>query len=297
MAQPAVVGGDSPPLRRLQAPDAATWTRVRAGKSVDPRPSQRGLTLAHVGCVRRSALILMLAVGGCVGAATTGGGAVEERIIGGAADGADPAVVVIYLNQPGHADGQLCTGEVISPHVVLTAAHCAGGADPSVTNMLFRVYLGSDFGAATTATMLPASAAHYHPDFDASNLGAGSDVGVIVLRDALPATLVPLPFNRASMDAGFDGRTVRFVGYGLDNATTQTGGGIKRATTTTLTNHTSLLLHFSDGTHETCNGDSGGPALMTLDGRDTIVGLTSYGDVGVRGRRLRHARRCVRRLD
>ena len=75
---------------------------------------------------------------------------------------------------------------------------------------------------------------------------------------------------------------MRFVGYGLDNATTQTGGGIKRATTTTLTDHTSLLLHFSDGTHETCNGDSGGPAFMTIGGRETIVGLTSYGDVAAR---------------
>src|ERR1700761_8838282 len=97
------------------------------------------------GSVRRSALVLMLAVGGCVGAPTTttvGTGVTGQAIIGGAADTGDPAVVLIYLNQPGVSDGELCTGEVISPHVVLTAAHCAGGADPSVTNTLYRVYLG-----------------------------------------------------------------------------------------------------------------------------------------------------------
>ena len=99
------------------------------------------------------------------------------------------------------------------------------------------------------------------------------------MQNALPSTVAPLVFNRAAMDTGFDGNSVRFVGYGLDNGTAQTGAGIKRTTTTMLTDHTPLILHFSDGTHETCNGDSGGPAFMTVGGKEVIVGLTSYGDV------------------
>ena len=220
----------------------------------------------------------MLAFGGCVGA-PMGTAAFQEGIIGGTTDGADPVVVLIYLSVPFHSDGALCTGEVVSPHVVLTAGHCAGGEDPSITNMNYRVYLGADFSKATTADLLPAKEAHYHPAFNSSDLSAGNDVGVIIMRDALPSAIAPLPYNRASMDAGFDGRSVRFVGYGLDNGSAQTGGGIKRATSTTLTDHSALLLHFSDVAHETCNGDSGGPAFMTVDGRETIVGLTSYGDV------------------
>jgi hypothetical protein len=37
------------------------------------------------------------------------------------------------------------------------------------------------------------------------------------------------------------------------------------------------LVGFQDGTHTICEGDSGGPALMTLGGRELIVGVTSYG--------------------
>ncbi len=219
----------------------------------------------------------MLAVGGCTGAPMSTGAA-NEAIIGGVSDASDPGVVLLYFTTPGQSGGSLCTGEVISPHVVLTAAHCAGGEDPTVTSS-YHVYLGDDFGAATTADLLPVAAAHFNPAFDPGDLTAGNDVGVFIMRDALPPSVTPLPYNHASMDAGFDGRGVRFVGYGLDNATTQTGGGIKRSTTTTLTDHTALLLHFSDGTHETCNGDSGGPAFMNIGGQEVIVGLTSYGDV------------------
>jgi MYXO-CTERM domain-containing protein len=219
----------------------------------------------------------MLAVGGCTGAPMATGAA-NDAIIGGVTDASDPGVVLLYFTTPGQSGGELCTGEVISPHVVLTAAHCAGGDDASVTST-YHVYLGDDFGAATTADLLPVAAAHFNPAFDPGDLAAGNDIGVYLMQGALPASATPLVYNRASIDAGFDGAAVRFVGYGLDNATTQTGGGIKRATSTTLTDHTALLLHFSDGTHETCNGDSGGPAFMNVDGRQVIVGLTSYGDV------------------
>jgi secreted trypsin-like serine protease len=226
--------------------------------------------------VRSFGVGLLFALAGCTGAAA-GTGVVGEEIIGGTTDTADSAVVLLYMTIPGQTGGSLCTGEVISPHVVLTAAHCTGGENPAVTNATWRVYLGDDFSQATAANMLAVKEAHYNPAFDVNNLPAGNDVGVAILQNAL--TIAPLPYNHASMDTGFDGQPVRFVGYGLDNAAAQTGAGVKRTTTTTLSDHSALLLHFSDGTHETCNGDSGGPALMTLGGRETIVGLTSYGDV------------------
>lgn len=228
--------------------------------------------------VRASALVSLLTLAGCTGAAMAPGVA-DEEIIGGAADDADAAVVLLYMTVPGQTGGSLCTAEIISPHVVLSAAHCTGGEDPTVTNATWRVYLGPDFSKATAADLLAVKEAHYNPKFDRANLPGGNDVGVAILQNALPSSIVPLPYNRASMDSGFDGNAVRFVGYGLDNAAAQTGAGVKRTTTTTLTDHTALLLHFSDGTHETCNGDSGGPAFMTVGGKQTIVGLTSYGDV------------------
>jgi secreted trypsin-like serine protease len=228
--------------------------------------------------VRSPLIALLVSLAGCTGAAM-GPGVVDEPIIGGTTDAADGAVVLLYMTIPGQQGGALCTGEVISPHVVLTAAHCTGGEDPTITNAVWRVYLGDDLSKATAADLLPVKAAHYHASFDVNNLPGGNDVGVAIMQSALPPSLKPLPYNHAAMDASFDGKPVRLVGYGLDNGTAQTGAGIKRTTMTTLTDHSALLLHFGDGAHETCNGDSGGPALMTIGGKETIIGLTSYGDV------------------
>src|SRR5512146_1604493 len=127
--------------------------------------------------VRSSALVLLLALTGCTGVAA-GPDVIEEEIIGGTADTSDPAVVLLYMTVPGQSGGSLCTAEVISPHVVLSAAHCTGGENPSITNAVWRVYLGPDFSKATAADLLPVKEAHYNPKFDINNLPAGNDVGV-----------------------------------------------------------------------------------------------------------------------
>jgi V8-like Glu-specific endopeptidase len=205
-------------------------------------------------------------------------GSVSSSIIGGTTDTADPGVVLLFMTVPGQQGGSLCTGELISPHVVLSAAHCTGGEDPTVTNATWQVYTGSDFSQATAATMLPVKEAHFNPAFSINNLAGGNDVGVAILQNPI-TNITPLAINRTPLDTTYDGKPVRFVGYGLDNAAAQSGAGVKRQTTTTLSDHTDLLLHFTDGTHETCNGDSGGPAFMTIGAQEVIVGLTSYGDV------------------
>src|SRR4051794_24081895 len=96
----------------------------------------------------RATLFSLLLAAGC-GAATGAPGVLEAEIIGGTSDANDNAVVLLYMTVPGQAGGAICTGEVISPHVVLTAAHCTGGEDPTITNATYRVYVGADFNKAT----------------------------------------------------------------------------------------------------------------------------------------------------
>ncbi|HZS36446.1 MAG TPA: trypsin-like serine protease [Polyangia bacterium] len=212
---------------------------------------------------------------GCLGAPAP----VDERegaIIGGTLDTADPGVVLLFAQVPGAQNGSLCTAEIVSPHVVITAAHCVSPAEVG-QGAQFIVYPGSDFSQANQGNTLAVKETHFDPLFDTNNLTAGHDIGVAILQN--PVSIAPLAMNRAPLTAAMQGQPVRFVGYGLNNAAQQTGAGVKRTTMTTLTDFDTVLVHFTDGTHETCNGDSGGPAFMTLGGREQIVGLTSFGDV------------------
>jgi hypothetical protein len=43
-------------------------------------------------------------------------------------------------------------------------------------------------------------------------------------------------------------------------------------------NYTDILIGYGDATHNTCEGDSGGPAFLMRNGKEVIAGVTSFGD-------------------
>ena len=226
------------------------------------------------------AACLVLGLAGC-GAAhetatTTAGAAPEEEqpIIGGETDPGDPSVVAVYAQQIGATSGFLCTGSVIAPTVVLTAAHCVS---PSETGAGARfVVLTAANINKTGGQQLAVKEVHPNPRWTAKNLEGGHDQGIVIL--AAPTTLAPLPFNTRPLMSSDAGAELRIVGYGLDDGVDQTGAGVKRQAVTRLGSVESTLIEVGNSQKGTCNGDSGGPAFMKLGGVETIVGTTSYGD-------------------
>ncbi|WP_394831854.1 trypsin-like serine protease [Pendulispora rubella] len=216
--------------------------------------------------------VLAASVTGCGGETADVSAQTSDEIVGGTVDPGDPAVVAVYARAPGATQGALCTGEVISPTVVLTAAHCITEVDPGA---IHYVVPGPVFQQVPSSQWLATKEVHADPAFDASNLANGHDIGVVIL--AQPTNIVPIPFIRTPLPSSVVGKNVRLVGYGLDNGVTQTGAGTKRQVTVSVVSMNDKTLETGNLLQKACNGDSGGPALLNIDGKETIVGMTSYG--------------------
>jgi len=209
----------------------------------------------------------------CVAPAPVAG--VSQSIVNGTTDTDDPAVVMVLAHMPSSQSASLCTGEIVSPHVVLTAAHCLDPALLGGSGAIFDVFTGT-MPSATTPK-LAVQETHFNTSFDSNHPENGNDVGVLIL--AAPANITPLPYNRTAIPQSMVGSAARVVGYGITSGSDSMGttAGTKREAPTTLAHLDNLFVGLQDGLHGICEGDSGGPAFMTFNGSERIVGVTSFG--------------------
>jgi secreted trypsin-like serine protease len=215
--------------------------------------------------MKRTALLTLFLVG-CGSAATENvdsTGENRESIVGGTATSAFPAVGALTKN-----GSPFCSGTLIAPRKVATAAHCLSGM--SISGMRFA------FGpnAFSPTSSIAIVAIQPHPQYDAQNIT--SDIGVATLASDAPVT--PVKIN-TSMDQSWVGKSLTFVGYGVTNGPTQTGVGTKRSVNIPVSQVGSTQFAYQTAGKNTCNGDSGGPAFATINGELYLVGTTSYGDV------------------
>lgn len=190
-----------------------------------------------------------------------------RAVVGGTGEAGPLArASVMVLN----SKGGVCSGVVVAPDAILTAGHCASGADQ------FRVHFRGPDGAPVL--LAPMSVA-VHPGYDPGAVAGrrrSIDLALLRLAEPLPGSFAPALL---ASSAPARGETVRLGGYGVArDGDARSTGTFRGAELTAVEPYgaSTILLWASDPTRRgagACQGDSGGP--IAREG-GAVVAVTTW---------------------
>ncbi|CAF1402023.1 unnamed protein product [Adineta steineri] len=217
---------------------------------------------------------------------------INSRIVGGETAASHSWAWAVSLRKP--SVGHFCGGTIISPHYILTAAHCLEGV--SLSRITITAAVGTDTLYDSEGQRVIASNIYMHPRWN--TVTKENDIAIIKLKNAISfggsnIAKLCLPAISVFDATSFPSPNTNLVAIGWGS--TITGGSssnvLRQVTVQSVSDQVqkcSNSIHNVDlqfcaavngGGKDTCQGDSGGPLMYysPVYQQWMIAGITSYG--------------------